>query len=247
MTAFVTLGDIRRMLPAGYPHGKGNLIARLDREGAIKIEGPVSRGQRGFLYDFDTLPPAIRDALKPATPGLSAYAAATATQKAEAERRFAIVLGVRDLVARGVAWSNACTTVAEGCPLSAASVKNLWRLVKDRPEGDWLDLMVKRHKGSERHDYPEPIWAAFLQDYGRVEQPGAQAVYDRVAACATREGWAPMPSLATLKRRWRDDVPELVKVQLRKGDKAADDLLPPAERNRSGMSPMETTGSPTST
>lgn len=240
MSAFATLADIRRTAPAGYPRGKGNLIARLDHEGARKIEGTTTRGQRGFLYDIATLPQPIRDALTAGSDApQSPYQKAIAPQKVEAEGRLAIVLDVRELVAQGVAWSTACRTVADGCSLSAASVKNLWRLVKDRSEGDWLDLLVKRYKGSERHDYPEQIWAAFQLDYGRLEEPAAQASYDRVKAQAEREGWAPMPSLSTLKRRWKDDVPDLVKTQLRKGAKAVGNRLPPAERDRSGMSPMD--------
>ena len=72
MSAFATLAEIRRVLPADYPRGKGNLISRLDHEGATKIEGPVARGQRGFPYELATLPQPIPDALSgertPASP-----------------------------------------------------------------------------------------------------------------------------------------------------------------------------------
>lgn len=234
MNAFATLADIRRSAPAGYPRGKGNLIARLAREGAMHIEGPAARGQRGFLYNVATLPQPIRDALAGEDADAPPYQKASGAQKAEADQRLALVRKVRSLIQQGRSVNAAS---AEG-GVSTSTVKALWRLVKDAPEAGWRDLLVKRYKGREKEDIPDAIWFAFLQDYGRPEEPCARAVYDRVKAQADKAGWGAMPSLSTLVRRW-NDLPYLDRIAMRKGERAMAECLPHAERDRSDFLPMD--------
>ena len=47
---------IRAASACGFPTHKSSLIRRLLKEGAAPIEGEVRRGQRGFLYEVETLP-----------------------------------------------------------------------------------------------------------------------------------------------------------------------------------------------
>lgn len=157
MSAFATLADIRRTAPAGYPRGKGNLIARLDHEGARKIEGTTTRGQRGFLYDIATLPQPIRDALTGEGAPASPYQKAKAAQKAEADERIVLVRKVRSLIDHGRSVNAACAEVSAGGSVSVSTLKALWRLVKDVPEAGWRDLLVKRYKGREKEPVSEAI------------------------------------------------------------------------------------------
>ena len=239
MTSAIQLSRILAVAPdLGYPSHKTTLIARLAREGAEYSEGPATQGRRGFLYNVATLPQPIRDALTGASAPVSPYQKATGAQKAGADQRLVLARKVRSLIDQGRSVNAACAEVSAGSTVSVSTVKAIWRLVKDAPEADWRNLLVKRYKGREKEPVPEAIWLAFLRDYGRPEEPCARAVYDRVKTQANEESWGAMPSLSTLVRRW-NDLPYLDRIAMRKGDRAMQDCLPHAERDRSDFLPMD--------
>jgi len=231
---------------AGYPKDKRHLIERLAREGARRVEGIAARGQRGFLYDIATLPSPIRSALSATdsrgetagSSSLQLYLAAPPSQKAEADRRVSIVRRLKQLREHGSSPVKARVEVAAEFDCSAATVKRVWKLVRNAAEGDWLALLLKNYRGSEPAPIAPEILSYFFWDYGRVEQPQLQAIYERTVKESARKGWGPVPSAKTLKRRW-DALPKAQRVQLREGDDALGRMFPYAERDRTGMKPLD--------
>lgn len=229
---------------AGYPGDKGKLIARLAREGARRITGDVSRGQKGFLYEYASLPQPIRSGLDlPETDATAPvpferYMAAPQSQKIEADRRILMMHSLKRKLAKGVPASACYAMVADEFSVSASTVKRAWRRIRKAHETDWLALLVKDYKGREPDDIAPEILATFFADYGRVEQPQLQAVHERTVKEAARHGWGPVPSPDTLKRRW-DALPIAQRIYMRKGQQALADAYPSIERDRSDMMPTD--------
>ena len=240
----VSLATIRvAAMQAGYPSNKGHLIARLDREGARRIEGAAARGQIGFLYEIATLPAGIRSLMlssetADAEASLRPYLDAPPSQKKEADRRLAMVRRFKVLCSNGMSVADARATTAAEFGCNPATVKRAWKLVQDVVEGEWLALLIKGYRGSEPAPIAAEIWTAFCSDYGRVEKPSLIAVHERLVALAARNGWGTVPSAKTLKRRW-DALSKAQRVQLREGDKALDGMFPYAERDRMDMKPLD--------
>ncbi|WP_424362701.1 transposase domain-containing protein [Methylocystis parvus] len=134
----------------------------------------------------------------------------------------------------GAPKSVARRAAATAFGITPATVRNALKAIDGLPENDWLSALVKDYKGRPKGEINPEIVRYFFSDYGRVEQPQAQAVYERTLAAAKHNGWGQAPSLKTLLRRF-NDLPSLVRKQLREGDKAVSDALIHAERDRSGM------------
>ncbi|NJL07095.1 MAG: hypothetical protein HC900_01675, partial [Methylacidiphilales bacterium] len=148
------------------------------------------------------------------------------------------MLRVAELTQGGASDGAAAHAVAREAGVSVSTIKRLWRTVKTLPKAAWLDALVPGYKGRKADDVHPEILRCFLSDFGRQEQPQLQAVYERTCRAAAKNGWGEVPSLKTLKRRW-DDLPAETRTLLRHGQKGLDALLPAAERDRSGMRPMQ--------
>ncbi|WP_430913135.1 transposase domain-containing protein [Methylobacterium sp. sgz302541] len=118
------------------------------------------------------------------------------------------------------------------------TLKRYWQKVSGRPADEWLAALLPAYKGREPDEVDPRVLNRFFADYGRVEQPQAQACYERVRKAAAAGGWGPVPSLKTLQRRF-NDLPAAQKVYLREGNEALDALYPHQERDRSGMRALD--------
>jgi hypothetical protein len=117
-------------------------------------------------------------------------------------------------------------------------VKRVCKAIRNVPEADWLPALVKDYKPRQKDDIPQEILSYFYADYGRMEQPQAQAVWERTVRAAAKNGWGDVPSVYTLKRRW-DALPADVRILWREGEDALQNAYPHAERDRDGMKPLD--------
>jgi hypothetical protein len=243
------LSQIAAVAPqAGLPRDKTALIRRLQQAGAVPVEGRGPRGQMCKLYPADELPKEIMAHLSAAmglTNGKAGnpeqwqrYYKAPQSQKDDADRRLTMVRRAAELVESGATKAGAFRHVAAENGVSPAKVKSAWRIVQDFDPTDWLPALVKNYTGRQAEPLHPEIERYFFGDYGRVEQPQVQAVHDRTCAAAAKNGWGQVPSARTLKRRW-DRLPAPVKAYWRQGDKALADCFPYAQRDRSGMKPLD--------
>lgn len=241
----VPLADIRGVARrAGYPSSKGHLIARLEKEGAQRVLGEVAKGHRGFLYEVSTLPDPIKSALQPQpiseppTAPFETYTHAAPSQRKEADRHVLMMHSLKRRLDHGVPLMDAYDETAAEFNVSKCTIERAWKKVRRASQTDWLALLVKDYKGRKPDDIAPEILATFFADYGRVEQPQLQAAYERTVGQAARKGWGEVPSARTLKRRW-DKLPKATRVLMREGEKALDRILPYAERDRTGMKPLD--------
>jgi len=84
-------------------------------------------------------------------------------------------------------------------------------------------------------------WSVLISDYLRPEKPAFSACYRRMAKIAKREGWEPIPSERTLRRRVASDVGKAAALLKRQGKDKARTLMPAQRRTRSHFHAMEAT------
>lgn len=240
----VPLSSIRNhAISAGYPRDKRHLIERLRREGINPVEGKVARGQVGFLYVLEELPSPLRPDLPEMPEGATSeawgrYFAAPSSLREDANKRLVLVRDFQRHLANGESTQNSQIAVSEAHRVSVPTVKRAWKAVRDVPEADWLPALVKDYKPRQKDDIPQEVLSYFFADYGRMEQPQAQAVWERTVRAAAKNGWGDVPSVYTLKRRW-DALPADVRILWRDGEDALQNAYPHAERDRSGMKPLD--------
>lgn len=242
----VSLSEIAHVAPlAGFPSDKTALKRRLAKAGVTPTFG-TTRGGKCLLFPFDRLPPQLRSQLAERAPseashasqGFDAYLNAPPSLREEAERLQDMCRRVKALLGTGQSPTAAFASIAAEFDVSAPKVRRYWKKVEGLHQADWLPALVKGYRGRQAQEIPGPIWQYFLSIYGRVEAPQLQAAYEWTVKAAQLHGWGEVPSLKTLKRRW-DAIPAAERVRMRKGDRAADEMYPHVERDRSGMLPLD--------
>ena len=99
-----------------------------------------------------------------------------------------------------------------------------------------------------RRGRPDPAgcdpraWDLLVSDWLRPEQPCVAACLRRMRDAAAREGWGPIPSDSTLRRRLEAELPRAVKVAAREGLRAAARLIPAQRRSRAHLAALEGVG-----
>lgn len=244
----VALAQVRSVAPSvGWPAHKSSLIRRLREEGAEPRRGAPARGGAPFEFDLEGLPRAFHAPLsdllnapagmepKRADPPVDKrHIKAPPSLRIEAERRWNMVWRVRRLIQAGRTERQACIVAADEFGKSLSATKGAWRIVRARPDAEWLDALVPSYKGRAKAPVDERIVRLFISDFGRVEKPEAQACYERTCRVAKANGWGDVPSLKTLQRRF-EDLPPDVKRLMREGERSLLDSLPHQERDRSHM------------
>ncbi|MFV0450075.1 MAG: transposase domain-containing protein [Vibrio sp.] len=152
---------------------------------------------------------------------------------------------VSELVRSGIGKMAAYETVANEYGISKMSLRRACAKVKDFAPEDWAPALLDRNKEvateikSKRFAYITPAaWDFFKADYLRLEQPTMAACYERLIEAAPQHGWK-VPSLKSLDRRIRHEVPHQQRVMLRKGEHALMDLYPSQERTVEGLHALE--------
>ncbi|WP_153448446.1 transposase domain-containing protein [Vibrio algicola] len=152
---------------------------------------------------------------------------------------------VSELVRSGIGKMAAYETVSNEFGISKMSLRRACSKVKDFAPEDWAPALLDRNKEvaseikSKRFAYITPAaWDFFKADYLRLEQPTMAACYERLIEAAPQHGWK-VPSLKSLDRRIRHEVPHQQRVMLRKGEHALMSLFPSQERSVDGLHALE--------
>jgi len=163
-------------------------------------------------------------------------------RKAVASERLFALREVLDLRAAGVPKMQARAQVGEMRGVSVASLTRWEDMVGDAPRSDWLALLCDGYKrGVGRKPYAqcaEVVWTWFRDHWLSRAQPSWADAYRRVREMAQAQGWA-CPSLSTLKRRVRKEIPYREQVMRREGPKAIRRLLPMQVRDALGYASGE--------
>ena len=161
-------------------------------------------------------------------------------RKAACERRLKVVDAVDELMRGGMAETASITYIAKQYDVASRSIRSWRKKVAHVDRADRLPALADSYKQTSRFSECHPdAWAALKSDFLRPEKPSFSACYRRVKEAAEEHGWYPIPNAQSLRRRFKEEVPEAVVTLAREGRDKAKTLYPAQRRDRSGLHAMQ--------
>lgn len=212
----------------------------------------------GFEYHVSLLPAAAQVRLRHAPDAAgwdeararknllwSRFNALSKTQKAVCEERLKVLNRVEQLVRERGLNRTAAIAVATFDAGVQKSAYYEWRKATEGvdPE-DWLAALAPNTASangvvSQVAECHPDAWEFLKSDYLRKEKPGFSSCYRRLMTAAATEGWSPIPSERSLRRRLEADVSKAVQVVSREGTERGKMLFPAQRRTRSHLHAMQ--------
>lgn len=166
----------------------------------------------------------------------------TNVAREEAARRLELVNKVVALRLSGMSETAARKQVsaAEGCPYR--TLIRYCKAVAGYEKNDWWAALCPGSGGRRAQAAMNAAaWGYFKADFLRQDRggpPTAEACYERLKRAAKQHGWA-VPSLKTIKRRIRREIPANLRTLLRRGADAYEAATPSQERDRTVFYALE--------
>lgn len=162
----------------------------------------------------------------------TAFERASETAKRKGNERLSIVEGVEAV--EGVTRQTAVALMGSLHGVATSSIWSWLERVRDVPRSDRLPALLPRHAGRTVTAECDPLaWDWLKADYLRPEQRCFETSYRDLVDVARAQGWAPIPSCKTLKRRLEREFTAAQIVLARKGADAVRRLYPAQRRDRS--------------
>lgn len=240
---WIALPELAKLAPrVGLPRDKKRLKERLVAAGSVNRPGAPRRGGSTIEWFVPSLPKPLRTAIEPEVPAdpvpFDRYLEATATKKARADRRLALMEELAPLVKRlGLGKAAAELAARPGSP-SKDTIKDMWRLVKDLPWSEWHAALVTAHEGRAPVEIHEEAWRYFFSFCARPSKPTFAYAYAETVKVAAREGWGRLPSQKTFERRWYK-LPIADRTYWQEGERGYRRRIPTAELDKSAMATLE--------
>ncbi|CAJ1391651.1 unnamed protein product [Effrenium voratum] len=225
---------------------------------ARQESGKRGRGGGAWTYHFDALNGDVQARLMKvhSTPGnddarcdheaaqpshlWAHYNGLPKARKKACEARLNAVVSADRLISEGLSQRTAFEQVAHDHRCSAKSLANWMARVTGKPRKDWLALMADQYKaGGKRAECHPEAWETLKSDYLRPERPTFSACVRRVRLIARDNGWLPMPTEASLRRRFEHEVPKAVVIAARETSERTKRLYPAQRRDRSALRAMQ--------
>lgn len=261
MREWLTVGDILALRHPALPADRRELDRmaleqgwRADQARARLLPG---RGREGgsWEYHVSLMPSETRAGLLAAANALQAAPQAafegaskpiwerferlTDAQKAEARRRLEAVQRVA-VLERDMTRHLAVALVAGEIGCGARTLWSWLDLARDFPRADRLAALAPKHQGRTATAPCDPrAWGFLVALWLQPEQRVFESCDRRMREAAAANGWSPLPSSKTLKRRIEREIPRGVQTLARKGPDAAKALFPAQTRDRSVFHAME--------
>lgn len=159
--------------------------------------------------------------------------------KAKARERLATLSTVLVLVHNNQRKEVAVPLVAAQRGVATSSIWGWFARVHGFDRPDWLPQLADRYVGRTKEAEITPeAWEAFKADYLRLEQPTAEACYERLGRIAPGRGWV-LPSCKTLLRKIEREIALPVRKLAREGVDALKRMYPAQTRDRSMFHALE--------
>jgi hypothetical protein len=159
--------------------------------------------------------------------------------RAEAEKRLEVLHQV-ELLVKSMSITAAVELVSIKNDIPGRTIHRWRKLTAGLGRTDWLPALVPAHTGrTKTAKCNQRAWDMLTSDYLRTAQPTFASCYDRMTEAARANGWGPIPSKVTLKRRLEREIGPAAIVMARKGQHAAFDLYPAQTRDRTHLHAME--------
>lgn len=161
------------------------------------------------------------------------------SRKDKARERLMALEEVAALKRGGMSKNNAVCAVARARGIGKSAVYNWFALVRGLDRADWLPALAPKHTGRTKTADCDPrAWEFLKADYLRLAQPSFETCYQRLVMAAGEHGWS-IPASRTLARRIENEIARPVRVLMREGYDALNQLYPPQERDRSMFHALE--------
>ena len=204
----------------------------------------------GWEYHVDLLPDVARARLTITSEGRTGsrdrnelwqyFEGLSKARKEACEHRLEVVETVEQFVGLGMSKTAAVTYAAKQFGVAERSARTWCNKADAVDRSDRLPALADGYKPTAKHQDCHPdAWAVLKSDYLRPEKPSFSACYRRMKTAAKEHGWKPVPNEQSLRRRFKDEVPQSVITMARKGKDAAKGLYPAQRRDRSGLHAME--------
>ncbi|MBC7313549.1 MAG: transposase, partial [Rhizobium sp.] len=166
-------------------------------------------------------------------------------RKVVCEERLKVLQRVEQLVDyRGISRTAAISMVTFEAGVQKSAYYE-WRKATEGVDAeDWLAALAPSSPSANgeveqvAECHPE-AWAFLKSDFLRPERPAFSACFRRMAFAAQKEGWSPVPSERSLRRRLDKEVPKAVQLLAREGKDKAKSLYPAQRRSRSHLHAMQ--------
>lgn len=168
------------------------------------------------------------------------YEQQSASTKAEAERRAAILMEIETLVADGAKKTVAIQTVATQHGDGARTVAAWFNLVGRAARGDWLPRLAPQYKGGGKAvEIDAEALRIITSDYLRDEKAGFMACYNRCLEDYCQPRGIALPNPKTVKRHMDRAISSLLKKSKREGREAVRRTVAPLRRSVADLHAME--------
>ncbi|CZT33019.1 transposase domain-containing protein [Rhizobium sp. 9140] len=229
---------------AGWDHQPGKVRAIAKRGG-------------GREYHYSLLPPEARQKiaflntdLTAAVKGVSKqlwsrFEALTDEHKAICRKRLDVLIAVDDMKASGIAATIAVQHCARMADIAVTTLYGWRQMVEGHARADWLAALAPAFSPAvnglvaDRADCHADAWATLKSDYLRPEKPKFSSCFRRMMTAAKANGWSPIPSERSLRRRLEAEVPKAVQILARDGKEAAARLFPAQTRSVAHLHAMQ--------
>ncbi len=160
--------------------------------------------------------------------------------KNKAMKALSVLELVMDYQGTGLKQDYAVTWAASESDCTRRTIYNYLERVEGVARCDWLPALCPRYTRGEARlaEISDKAWEVFKADYLRLERPPLETAYYRTKDMADLHGWA-WPSLPTIRRKIKRDIPEAVKRLMRYGRSSLKAMVPAQERDRTHLMPME--------
>jgi len=228
MRKWYSLDEAAAIRAAGCPTTLRGWEALAKREGWCEND-KARWGWRCWEYHISLFPPIAqslliaREAEMEAEAKFSHLESLTDDERRKAEIRSKAVRAVDALMRAGHGKMASISRVAMDDPdLNHRTLRRWVDRVAGVPPSDYLVWLAPHKRGGSgpRHAECHPqAWAMLAREMSKPGKGGFAACLRRMRTVAERKGWAPIPSDAALRRRFRVEYPHAYRRQQKKGDR----------------------------
>lgn len=204
-------------------------ISVLPREAQERVAGSA-----------DPAPIAANDTGRADADAWTWYAEQSASIKAKAERRLAILQEIERHISPHLSKTAAIEEAAKRHAVAVSTIHEWFNLVRGVQRVDWLPRLAPRFKGGGKEaDIPAEAWQVLKTDYLRAEQPSFAACYNRLVEDYARSRGIVLPCMATLRRRMDAEIKKSLKKAKRQGREALRRSVAPLRRSVEDLHALE--------
>ncbi|OJF91729.1 transposase [Rhizobium sp. 58] len=260
MTDWFSIPELAELKLPDLPASERRLRDHADRCGwemeASKVKKAAKR-DGGNRYHVSLLPGAARSKIafmqaETAVDSLSRskllwdrFEVLSSAHKQICRERLDVLVAADDMRASGIKAEDAIRHATVKAGIGRATFYEWRKMVEPWPRADWLAALAPSFSPVAAGIVPDladchpEAWAYLKSDFLRPEEPKFAACFRRMEKVAKREGWQPIPSERTLRRRLEKEVGKAVVLLARKGKDKARTLYPAQRRSRKHLHAMQ--------